>query len=472
MMKRFVALIALATLFTDGAAAQTEPSQDGYALFSQACQYHESIDLPHDSAAWVELCDFVTKGSAPTANILALIQQEKPVFSLIEQASNEPVWELPDVSKYSASTTIPYISADLDISKVATAQASILFLEGKPAEALDFLFAFNEAGLRLHTSGTLIQALVYIAGRSMQYPAMISSIDALPDDLLADHLAGAKQQYARIPVLHPFLEGEHYMSINTAKGLFNELRKDPKLQAARNRMIKELEARGMEPEILAQLKADEILSVSQWEEQFLTHLSGLQSFYLSALATRPTDQLGQLDEAIEDRIQRIGTGVEYETALASWNLFMTNRVAGSFSVPDAERLHEQIGRALSSTLLHIFMPAASKAEIVHRRFLTTERLLLIRLATRLYVLKYKQPPESLQQLVDNQLLDPDMIIDELSGHPFLLNRQDGFSAYGVDRDLDDDGGTPWDNKSRSGDSILLSLSETWQRHQAASPDAP
>lgn len=471
MMKQFVALMAFASFFTGGVAAQTEPSQDGYALFSQACQYHESIDFPRDSAAWVELCDVVAKGNAPTAPILELIQQEQSVFSLIEQASRTPLWELPDVTTYSASTATPYISAHLDINKIATAQANILFLEEKPVEALDFLSAFNEVGLRLNTSGTLIQALVHIAGRSMQYPAMISSIDALPDDLLADHLTRAKQQYARIPTLHQFMEGEYYMSINTAKELFNELRKDPNLQAAHNRLLKELEARGMEPEILAQLKADEILSVSQWEEQFLTILTELQSFYLSALETRPSDQFDPLDEELEERIQNIGTGVEYEAALASWNLFMTNRVADLFSVPDAERLHEQIGRAISSTLLHILMPAASKAAIMHRKFLTTERLLLVRLATRLYALKFKQVPKRLQQLVDEQLLDPDMIIDALSGKTLLLNRQDGFFAYGVERDLDDDGGTPWDNQSRSGDAVLLSLSETRQLHPAASPAA-
>ena len=141
---------------------------------------------------------------------------------------------------------------------------------------------------------------------------------------------------------------------------------------------------------------------------------------------------------------------------------MTNFPSGSFSLADAERLHDQVGHAICQKFLYTMMPNISGIGLQHRLYIASERLLLIRLAARVYTFKHEKSPSSLQELVDDTLLDENMIIDPVSGKTFLLKKNTAFEAYSVGRDFDDDGGVPWEYLEKSGDTILIPLKEMWK----------
>lgn len=77
----------------------------------------------------------------------------------------------------------------------------------------------------------------------------------------------------------------------------------------------------------------------------------------------------------------------------------------------------------------------------YREFLAKERLFLIESAQRIYRIRHGRDPETLRELVDEKLLEPEMIVDPLTGERFLRMEGGAFKAYSVGRDLEDDGGT-------------------------------
>lgn len=462
-MKTAILLTGLSLMIGCSSPPTSDPT-DGYTLYTDACAYHDSLGLRH-SPAEDELRGFIDKGGIPGTNAVQLLRQEQKTFSLIQEAHSRQHWELPDNTMFSAETRSPYISSWLGINRAATAQAIELYLDGKPEAAVSFLIPHNTTGLKVSKAGTLIHILVHVACRGMQYPVLASSIDELPEVSLAEELRCAKQQYEQIPTICECMVGEQFMAINTAKGLFSDLR--TQLKPNREKMVEDLKKAGFDDKVIKQIKEEKLLSVAVWESQVLTDLGSFQAFYTNALATRPSSELNKIDDEIEERIKQIGSGLEHEAAMAAWNLYMTNQVSGSFSMPDAERLHSQVGKAISQQFLSMMMPAVGAFGTRYREFIAHERLLLIRLAVRTYVHEHGKSPSTLQQLVDDKLLTEEMILDPLSGQTFLTNMGAPLEAYSVGGDLDDDNGVPWDRKTKSGDTILITLEKKWSVQQDA-----
>lgn len=463
-MKTTIILVGISLVIGCSSVA-TSQSKDGYTLYTRACEYHNSLDF-RNSPAEDELIEFLDKGGVPGTNVIDLIKQEQKSFSFIQEAHSKQYWKLPDITTFSAETRLPYISSWRGINRAATAQAILLHRDGNPRDTLSFIMPFNTTGLKVSKAGTLIHILVHVACRSMQYPVLASSIDDLPEASLAEELSRAKEQYELIPTVCESIAGDQHMAMNTAKGLFSDLREQ--LKPNRKKMIQDLKTAGVEEKVLEQIEKEEVLSVADWENQVLSDLRRLQSFYTNALATRPSSELGEVDDEIEAEIEKIGSDVEHEAAMAAWNLYMTNQASGSFSMPDAERLHSQVGKATSHQFLSMMMPAVGAFGIRYREFIASERLILIRLAIRVYAYRHGERPSTLRQLVDDKLLDGEMIIDPLSGKPFLTRNNSTLEPYSVGRDLDDDNGAPWDSKTKSGDTIMVPLKEKWSVQQAKS----
>ena len=461
-MKTTIILVGLSLIV--GCTSLTSSKQDdGYALYTRACEHHDTLDL-RNSPAEGELLEFLDKGGIPGTHVIDLIKQEQNAFTLIQDAHSRQHWKLPDITTFSADTRLPYISSWLGINRAATAQAILLYRDGNPRDTLSFLIPFNTTGLRVSKAGTLIHILIHVACRSMQHPVLASSIDDLPEASLAEELSRAKEQYELIPTACESIAGDQHMAINTAKGLFSDLREQ--LKPNQRKMIQDLKTAGVEEKTLAEIEKEEVLSVADWENQVLSDLGRLQSFYTNALATRPSSELSEVDDEIEAEIEKIGSDVGYKTAMAAWNLYMTNQASGSFSMPDAKRLHSQVGKAISHQFLSMTLPAVGAFGIRYREFIASERLILIRLAIRVYAYRHGERPSTLQQLVDDQLLDGEMIMDPLSGKHFLTRNNGTFEPYSVGRDLDDDNGAPWDLKTKSGDTIMVALKEKWSVQQA------
>ena len=245
--------------------------------------------------------------------------------------------------------------------------------------------------------------------------------------------------------------------MNTMKEVFRGLRKDKDLADARDKMIRGLESWSVDSNIIARIRQDKVLSITQWEEQAIADLTGFQSFALDAMEYRPVREYQSVDDEIQRRIDNIGTGAAYEVALASWNIFLTNQVSGRFSLPDAEKLHAQVGRAISSQLLNAVGPHVRSVAICYRRYIAYERLVLIRLASRIYWARHHKYPVSLGELADEKLLEKGLLIDPLSDQAFLLRKGGGFSVYSVGEDFIDNGGILYDFRKRTGDIVLVPL---------------
>lgn len=467
-MKTILIILASLSIMSAGCTSLSIRNRDdGYALYIQACEEHETSYSNSDDAAWKEITVFLQDGGTLSKSTLQIIEAQQNVFSLIAKANRAQSWALPDNTGFSAATTFPHIMSWLRINRAATAKAILLYRDGKSQETFNFLIPFNTAGQNVSKAGTLIHILVYIASRGMQYPVLASSIDELPDAYLSAFLSRVKEHYEQIPTICDCLEAEKHMAINTTKRLFSDLQEQ--LTPNRKKMIEDLQKAGVEEKTLKQIKNEQLFSVADWERQVLSDFRSLQSFYTNALVTYSPTQLREVDDEIEARIKKIGSNLEYEAALAAWNLFMTNQVSGSFSMSDAKRLHSQVGKAISHQLLGMMMPAIGSFGIRYREFIASERLLLIRLAVRTFVHKHGKIPLTLQQLVDDKLLNEGMIIDPLSGQEFLTKAGGTFEAYSVGRDLDDDKGVPWNRKTESGDTILTPLREMWSVQQKPSP---
>ena len=93
------------------------------------------------------------------------------------------------------------------------------------------------------------------------------------------------------------------------------------------------------------------------------------------------------------------------------------------------------------------------------RYLALERLLLIRLASRVFEKNRGRLPARLNQLVDAGLLTPVILVDPMSRGRFIhrTHRAGAPEVYSVGRDLDDGGGKPWVASEKSGDLFLAPL---------------
>ncbi|MCK5801306.1 MAG: hypothetical protein KAI66_00670 [Lentisphaeria bacterium] len=457
-MKRLAIVTTLSFVLGAVACAAGKP-EDGYALYVQACEHSKSLGVERYSPVWEELREFCENGGAPSSSVLKFVQREEKAFSLIAAAHGAQSWKLPDMSEQSAQTGDAHLPSWRIINRTALVSAVMLYTNGKPEDCLTFLSRFHDVGLRVSKTGTVIHMLVHAACRFRQYSVLVSAIDKLPETLLGEQFRRAMEQYARIPTVNEWMIGERYMAINAVKDFFVELREQEDVMASRKRMIQVLKDHGADRKALQRIERGESLSVSQWETQVLSDLEKLQSFYTKALTMRPSNELTQMDDEIAKRIEDTGDKKKYDISIASWYLFIAKHSSDPFSIADAERLHSQVGKMISRQLLGLLTPAAGAIGIRYREFVALERLLLIRLAARLYRTKHREGPSTLQQLVDDNLLEAEMIIDPLSGKTFLAKEGKALEPYSVGRDLEDDKGLPLN--ARTGDAILVPLEEKW-----------
>ena len=132
---------------------------------------------------------------------------------------------------------------------------------------------------------------------------------------------------------------------------------------------------------------------------------------------------------------------------------------GGFEWMTAGGNDDQVGKAISQKFIEMAMLIHTGFVVNYREYVAYERLVLVRLAFRLYEAKIGKRPEQLQDLVDKKMLEREIIIDPLIIKPFIYRiGPDGNPLiYSLGRDMNDDGGVPRDWKAESGDIILLPL---------------
>ena len=462
-MRKFIIFACLSIIHTACMSIHRGKSTDGYDLYVAACEKHESLYASVDASVSQEIRSFRRSGGMLSEDAREIIDQHKVVFDLIRQAHNTELWSLPDITTFSAASTFPYLSPWYRINQVATAHAIQMYLADGPQDVLSFLMPFNSTGLRVSKAGTLLHVLMHTACRTIQYPVLVSAIDGIPETLLAQELERFTFQYAQIPSVQEMMAGEQYMALNTAKEFFSDLRAE--LQPARAQMIEHVRAAGVDEQVMHEIESGEMLSVDQWEEETLSTLKRLQSFVVDALATRASYDMEKLDDEIEDALENIGGELDVDSVMASWSYFMTHEAADGISLGHAEELHAKAGRAISYQIMRVLMPPVGALAIRHREFIASERLLLIRLAVRLYTFQHGNPPTNLQELVDSGFLSEVMIMDPLSGETFRTQSGATLEVYSMGRNLVDNNGVPWNHETQSGDLMLVPLQDIWNDQQ-------
>lgn len=459
-MRIWTTLLVCSALLATGVPA-AEPEGEGYRILLRACGMIEALDLGERPGVMEELTTFVDRGGEPGGELPGLMEQAREAMSLIRTTDSDTFSGLMDGLAWSASTEVPWPSHWLNLNRIATAQAILLRLDGDPGAAMEFLDPFNVVGMEIARKGPILPAMVHITVRSMQYPVLVSSIDNLPESALAGHLAVAKERYRRTPTMDGVVGGEFDFAVNTAREMFETMLAEEELAAARVEMIRTFRESGLDEEDLTRIEAGEALSLSQWESRVLDDIARIRAMYEGVISTIPSAELSRLDEAVWDDIERMGEGAAAEEWMAQWKLLVEGAADG-MSLADAEELHERIGGAISHKFLSMMPPPYGRVALRHREVVASERLLLIRLAARLHAANTGRNPESLQQLVDVGLLEGGMIIDPLSGEEFRLRTGPSFEAYGVGRNLADNGGVPWDPRTGEGDTVLVPLEKWWE----------
>ncbi len=437
---------------------------DGYVLYMQACEQHDALYATLDPAIWQEIRRFRDHGEPIGAPAQAFIAEHQTIFDILAKAAQVDFWSLPDITTFSAETTFPYLSPWLRMNNVATVHAIEMYLDGRSHDALCFLYPFHAIGQRVSRAGTLLHILIHISCRSMQYPVLAASIDSIPDTLLAPTLAKYTQQYLQIPSIDEVMVGERHMATNTVRELFSDMRL--KLLPYHLQMMKNVKQAGVDEKVRQKMERGAILSIDNWEHDTLSELSSIHALTIEGLTTRPSDEMGELDDEIAAAVEEIGGDLDMDRVMFAWKHAITNQQEGVFSLQDAEELHATVGRAISYQILQVLVPVSGKFGVRYREFIASERLLLIRLAVRLYTLDNGHPPEHLQQLVDSGYVSETMIIDPLSGVLFLTQTDPAFVVYSVGRNFSDHGGVPWNHDSQSGDAILLPLKDMWRNRQS------
>ncbi|PHS19012.1 MAG: hypothetical protein COA78_01210 [Blastopirellula sp.] len=455
-------ILFLLVLFPCTLTIAENPPADGFALLLDACANYEKNELDDDIDR--ELSEFIEKGGDYSKELVQAIKDQEIAFDLLRQASQAKTWTLPDKKKFTIDTKFEYLNSIRDLIQLGTAAAIIKLQQGKPDECLKSLVPFNIVSGKIGVSGALATNYVHQSTRRYQLPVIVSAVDQLPNDKLEATLAAAKAQYVNTPDYKECFQGDYHIIKNLIKDFYSKTRAGMDEDSLHRQIIINMERTGGDKKKIEQLKAGKILSVDQWEEQTLNFFNEIHAKAIDGLENVPSKDLPALSIELLEKINSIGEGVTLKTAQTKMDFIVIKRFFGKFSIEDAEAMHENIGNILTHEFFTRFYPPYTRMIGDHREHEERERLLLVHIASRFHQAKYGSFPTSLQQLVDTKLLNAEMIVDPLSGKEYLIKQKPKFLVYGVNRDLDDDGGVPWvwnpgNNQKSSGDLLLFPLGE-------------
>ena len=243
--------------------------------------------------------------------------------------------------------------------------------------------------------------------------------------------------------------------------VFADLKADRNLLNAQASFVLKFQRLGVDPDLLKRILNEEVLSVRQWEERAMRDLDMVFGDHLRDVTSPDMQRVSDADRLLDLRVEVLPRVEPQATAVAAWQILLQSFATNQFPLAEAEAAHATVGAGISREILET-LPALGGVAIVWHEELAYERLLLIRMAARLYEIKHGSPPGGLDHLVRDGWLEEGMIVDPISGKPFLLRTTTPFTPYGVGRDLRDDGGVPRKKSKDSGDLVTETWPPSWR----------
>lgn len=493
----WVSLVVVQVGFVSG---ESKGAENGYALFQEAWRLHAVMELeqeeketqelnrlkvelgevPRDidkfDAYWRaidarrrpslrdELFELLAEGGEPSAELLSYLNRYQKVFELVAEAMADDAWQALEGDLVELKMEgVFHVPGWYGMSRVAGVEGLRMLNDGGVIESFNLMGLFNRFGMRTSRLGHLTDSSGYLMIRLNQYGVLATILDQVPQEEMETVFESMKAQYGEILTISDCFRGEHLNAIGIVDDFFDEIEGKIDEEKFRGGVIEAMEDAGADGVDLARVRSGEALSVDQWKEQLLDDLKSFQSYSLNGINNKSTFELREFGKEFNDRVEEMSNGMKLESAM-DLELFIEKHLdGGKFSFSKAEVFHAQIGRAISNQFIPIITPTVVFIAKEYRTYVAFERLVLIRMAARIYRHRYGVETRGFEALVGEGLLEEGMLVDPMSGEAFEVRGGERFEAYSVGRDMLDDGGVStgsgrfhWREK---GDLILVPFGE-------------
>ncbi|NLF30256.1 MAG: hypothetical protein GX591_05120 [Planctomycetes bacterium] len=341
------------------------------------------------------------KGPFDPANeaMLVYVRQSRPAIELLHEAAERPGFHFGVEYASLSQAAMPSWSIMHDLAQVLCLSARVAAAEGRTADAMADLHAVWTLAEHLTAEPPIIGSLVAFKGESLAFDTFQYVLDAGP--LTADSLDAAPAA-----VRTSYQDALHRgMRLDTAAGLAMFTESDPFMGYA-GEVFPVIHVFELNP--LAEIG----YRVFLWKQDVESYLRWMR------------------------RYERLSAEPYYRNA-EEWKDF-----DWAFLADDSRGL-------LTTALTPMIARAADLAAAADAR----RRLVALAVAMWRYHLAEGAFPENLEALVPRHL--PAVPVDPFTGEPLKLAwTLDGIVLYSVGPDLEDGGGAPLDDKTRTGDIAL------------------
>ncbi len=450
---------------TEARQMAVPPPEDGYRLFVQACGAMDAVVKRYGAGynsdmvcyardGWLPDCssDQAHDGQRkPSVKLLGCLSASGEALALLRRAADTPRWSYGPVMDLCSGGDGSFVKR-LALVRAAAGHAVRQLQTGGPVEAFNELSMTNRAIQRL-SRRSFMEFMLYQAMRGCQLNALASAVDAMPEWRVAACLETMKRQYRNCPRLSDALRGEVIFLRECFLMKVDEVVGQPTFKRAlMEARIRLAALKPATPEEARMQAEGKLFSPAEWAEGGIVHTDAAYG----RLAARADGFVGdaegcrkfcgELAAEIRARNPRAAAGVE--DAVGSMQSGMALMMYSTLTKDKAGTLHgttAMLSAARDGGVTGILAKAADAGTIAELKrisddagevwcqwsatFMDTfprfvsdygssigrERLLLVRLAVRVYRAQTGAWPKTWQALVDAKLLAPEMIQDPATG---------------------------------------------------------
>ncbi|WDE96552.1 hypothetical protein PQO03_01045 [Lentisphaera profundi] len=411
--------------------------EDSYSLFIKACESTKILSESWEDDFRDRLNDCIKNQTEASVEISNQLLKAKPILDMIRQARTKKEWNSPDPRKGDLNSAYPEIQYWRYLGELATASIQEKIRHNKYDEAMDIYIDFKTVGT-LYSKNNII--IPYLLKYAIEKKILLNSDMSFLDKCSLSYFPVLKELIDKTTI-EQFLMGEKHHCINTIKNMaFVDL------ADTQQALIKILIENEYDQKLIAKVEKGDLLSIKQWEKIAIKNYLQNYDYRMKLYQTTAPNKLRALGDKLEKEEK---SAKQTDELIKTWQDKISK--INKNDVTQLQELQKNVGEEISLILNSMLLPDLGGAIIKLKEYHSYERLVLIRMAQRVYFNKTQTAAKTLQDLIDQQILEKEMIIDPLSQKEFLLNEQN--QAYGVGPDFDDDLGVPYDRHKKSGDII-------------------
>ena len=416
--------------------------ENSYSLFIEACKHAGEMKDSWEKGLYNELRDAIKNNTPPSQQLLNELTKSQSFLNLLHKSRNLDTWKSPDPRKADFNSSYLELSQWRFLSQLSSLIIREKSVNDKPDEALRSISDFKYIGHKYCKNNTTIAHLINIASQKI---IILNNDMSILDKCSLSYFDTLYQLTNINPNINQFFSGEKHQCMNTIKNTIFLTLKD--IQPT---LIKILKEQDYDSKLLEKIKNGDALSIKQWEDIVIKNYIRKFDHRLSLYQKTPPKDLYLLSQQFHKEDE--GKEIKKTDALIKIWKDKISKISDKSDLSSLEGLHQNIGEEISLILNSMFIVDFCSAILRLKEYQSYERLILIRMAKRIYFKKTQTKIGTLQDLVDFKILEPEVIIDPLSQKEFLINDQN--QVYGVGLDFDDDLGAPYNRRDKNGDIIL------------------